>query len=284
MKKNEGYIMKKYILLIAFLVISFPALAQEKESASDRVLRTGTIRCGYVLWSPAIYKDPNTGAISGLIPAIVDAVGKKLELKIEWAEETGWAAITEGLTTGRYDMACTGLYINAPRARRIGYSDPYFYAPLLIAVRTDEQRLKQNADLNSEAFRIAILEGEASSIVARRSFPAARTITLPQGAEFSQLYEEVRTGKADATLIDAASFAEYSKVNPGALRIMDTQPVNIFPVAFGLPQKDIAFKTMIDAALSEIQNDGTMERAMNENEIYRTLFYRVAQPYVAPQE
>lgn len=275
---------KLFLIALVVMVAAIPAFAQEKELASDRVLRTGTIRCGYALWSPAISKDPNTGAMQGLVPAITEAVGKKLELKIEWAEETGWGTIVEGLATGRYDMICTGLFINAPRARRIDFSTPFFYSPLLVAVRVDEKRLAKNADLNSESFTIAILEGEASSIVARQSFPEARTVTLPQSAEFSQLYEEVRTGKADATLVDAPSFAEYNKVNPGALKIMDPQPVSVFPSAFGLPRNDAAFKTMIDAALSEIQNDGTVDRLMNENEIYRTLFYRVARPYAAPQQ
>src|ERR1700722_20209029 len=60
-----------------------------KESAYDRVMRTQTIRCGYVLRTPLLVKDPNTAQLSGLFYEYVENLGKALHLKIEWSEEMG---------------------------------------------------------------------------------------------------------------------------------------------------------------------------------------------------
>jgi hypothetical protein len=45
------------------MFLSFPAFAVEKESAFDRVMKSGVIRCGYWVRSPMITKDLNTGEI-----------------------------------------------------------------------------------------------------------------------------------------------------------------------------------------------------------------------------
>lgn len=53
--------MKKIILVFLLVIISLPAWAGDDGSVYDRIMRTGTIRCGYGLWSVYLNKDPNTG-------------------------------------------------------------------------------------------------------------------------------------------------------------------------------------------------------------------------------
>lgn len=63
--------MKRLLLALALLILALPAAAETgKESAYECVMRTGTLRCGYILLPPEMNKDPNTGALS-VIPACV---------------------------------------------------------------------------------------------------------------------------------------------------------------------------------------------------------------------
>jgi len=47
-----------------------------RESAYARVMRTGTLRCGYVLYPKTIERDLNTGKMSGPMYAIMEEMGK----------------------------------------------------------------------------------------------------------------------------------------------------------------------------------------------------------------
>lgn len=113
--------MKQLILLLALglSLMAAPAFAEDgTESAYERVMRTQTIRCGYVVYPPAVIQDPNTGALSGIIYDVMQEAGNLLGLEIEWAEEVGWANTVETIRTGRTDAICVGFSAK-PGGRKI---------------------------------------------------------------------------------------------------------------------------------------------------------------------
>lgn len=86
-------------------------------STYDRVISTGTIRCGYIPYPPGSFKDPNTGKLTGVFVETMEEAARRLDLKVQWTEEVGWATMIEGLQTNRYDMVCTPVWENATRGR-----------------------------------------------------------------------------------------------------------------------------------------------------------------------
>ena len=94
--------------------------SSNKESLYNRVMRSGKIRCGYLIYPPGCTKNPNTGKVSGIGPEAIELVAKKLGLQVEWTEEIGWSTMLEGLKTGRYDMIPTPVWTNAHRAKLRG--------------------------------------------------------------------------------------------------------------------------------------------------------------------
>ena len=105
------------VVLVAHFVLPANSLPQTaaKESVYDRVMRTGTIRCGYNTEPPFVVIDPNTRKVSGAGVDIVEEMGKLLGLKVEWAEQVGWDMMAAGLQNGRYDLACNGKWVLAHR-------------------------------------------------------------------------------------------------------------------------------------------------------------------------
>ena len=89
------YIAVASIALISFNSISpvipqiiTPAWSQESDhSVYDRVQKTNTIRCGYSTWDPLFYIDPKTGEKHGIFHDLMEEAGKRLDIKIVWAEE-----------------------------------------------------------------------------------------------------------------------------------------------------------------------------------------------------
>ena len=96
--------MKKLLALLC-IVLALPTLARaaDNETAFDRILRTGTLRCGYTSAPPYLTIDPNTRALSGIQYDIVNEMGRRMDVKIEWAVEAGFSTAVADLQAGKYD-------------------------------------------------------------------------------------------------------------------------------------------------------------------------------------
>ncbi|PZP54559.1 MAG: hypothetical protein DI586_09545 [Micavibrio aeruginosavorus] len=275
--------MKKLFLFAAALFLTHAAHAQDK--SYEKIQSAGEIRCGYSIWNPILYKDLESGQIKGAAYDIMDAIGKKTDLKINFAEETGWGTLTEGLATGRYDMICTTIGALSSRGKVIDFSKPLFYLPIYVVVRKDEKRFdKSLAGINDPSVKLGVLEGEGTATFATGYFPKAKIVAIPQTADYSQLLEDVKTGKSDLTLISGETFDAFNRKNPGILKYAQTgKPIGAFRVAFGLPKGDYQLKQTIDTAIDELQDEGTLGKILDGYDPEARLYLRLATPYEQPK-
>lgn len=274
--------LKKVLLSLLLLCLSFPAHATDKkESVFDRIMRTKEIRCGYAVWDPALYIDGKTGEMKGFAYDLMEILGQRLDLKIIWAEETGWGTIVEGLHTGRYDMICTGLAASSARAKFIDFSTPYLYLPIYVVGRADDTRFdKGYGMLDDPQYKIAVLEGEMSAILARQLFPKATANAMPQIQDYSMLLKEVEAKKSDVTFVEPETFLNYTATNPGKLRIIDeARPLNTMPGTYGLPHNEPALRRMVDVTINEMIQDGTVAKLIHKYEKHPGTMLLPALPY-----
>ncbi|MGE4350708.1 MAG: substrate-binding periplasmic protein [Bdellovibrionales bacterium] len=255
-----------------------------KESVYDRVMRTGTIRCGYFFVPPEFTVDPKTKKFSGIGYDITEAVGKKLNLHIEWVEEVGFAEMTTGLKTGRYDAVCSSVFNRAPLAKQATFSIPFMYTPTGAFARSEDIRFDDGLQkLNSDKFIISAIDGEVSGEIADEEYPLAKRLSLPQHTDISMLLENVADKKADVSLTYMASFYLYTKSHPGVLKIINKDgPIRAFGNTLMLPLHEPDFKNLIDTALSELINAGTVDAIISKYEFYPNSYYRVTRPYRTP--
>jgi ABC-type amino acid transport substrate-binding protein len=256
------------IVLPAFLVF-FPLKVSAVGDfiAFPGIMKRHEIRCGYVLYPPFVDRDVNSGKMTGPMIRLWEEIGKRLELKITWTEETGWGTMIEGLRAGRYDAVCSTVWANAQRSRFVNFSIPLGYERISLYARADDRRFDNKIDiLNDHAIRFATLDGEMGTMLVRRRFPKAREIAAPQNASMAEVLQNVVTKKADLALVDPLIADQYMKNNPHALRIVPGGEImQSFPVTVLIPQMDIALKTMIDQALDELRRDGTIQQIMTEH-------------------
>ena len=248
--------MKKLLLCIAVLLSTAPAFAaDQKESAYDRVIRTGTLRCGYILYPPVLMHDEETETFSGVSADILAEMAKRLSLKIEWTEEAGMDVILQGLTTGRYDIVCHPLYVNSARARAAFFTDAVSYNPTYIVTRADDSRFDAGyMTLNNPQYKMAFLEGEITAIFAEQKFPKSAKHSVPQIQGYGFVLKDVAMGKADATISDPVSVANFNKANPEKLKVLQP-PLVVNAVAYPIAQ-DTRLKEMLDVTINEMLMDG----------------------------
>ena len=275
-----------FATLLAFTPLAAHAAeAPARESAYDRVMRTGTLRCGYILIPPEFSKDLDTGEFSGVAADVMNEIAKRLSLKIDWVEEVNFTTMGTGLQTGRYDAICFSLYRMTAATRVMAYTRPLFYSGTGIYVRADDHRFddKPLTVFNSPDIRITTVDAEMSSTIARDSFPLAKTVSMPTGTDLSQLLLNIVDGKADVTFLSGVIASGFIKANPDRVRdIAKGQPLQIFSHGIAYAPQDIALGQMLNIAIDEMDEQGKLREIIAKHELIPGAYLRVARHYEIP--
>lgn len=129
---------------------------------------------------------------------------------------------------------------------------------------------------------IATVDAEMSQFIARDDYPKAKTYSMPQNTDITQLMLAVETGKADVAINNAAVAAPYLLANPGKLRdITVNAPVRLFSHGFAFKKGDTGLASAINTVFEEMANDGTMNKFIAAHEKIPGTFLRPAKPYQA---
>jgi membrane-bound lytic murein transglycosylase MltF len=243
--------------------------AAAPESAYDRVIRTGTLRCGYMAWPPSFERDLNTGVVTGWGADIVRKLGEILNLKIEFVEIAGASMNVEELKRGVYDTYCTDSYYTFASVRYVDYGQPYMYVPMFVYARAGDARFKTVDALNNADVTFVGMDGDLSTSLVAFKFPQAKLMPLAANADPATLMINVATKKADVAILDPGLVEIYNRNNQPGLRVVGTgDPVAVYPISFSVAKGEDELKDMLDGATSALVNTGVIRdilRAATKN-------------------
>lgn len=255
---------KLFFLMLGVCFLATGAFADAPKTAAQRVIDSGILRCGYATSPPVLVKDANTGKLSGSDVEIVEQIGQKLGLKVEWTEEVGWGNFIEGLRNGRYDMMCGSLWPDAARIKFLSLTRPVYYDRMMAYVRADDKRFDGDiSKIDVKGVTIAAIDGDASYSLAQIRFPNAKLLALPQMAVVSDMMMSLVTKKADVIFLDPVRIAVFEKENAGKIRrVENVEPMQVIGTSFGVNAGEFQLRDMIDTALRELINNGTVEKLL----------------------
>jgi len=247
----------------------------------DRVIKSKKIRAAYLNYPPACMKDTKTGKMSGTFVETLEKAAENCKLEVEWTEEVGWGSQIEGLEADRYDIVGSPVWANPTRGTLTNMTIPLYYSGIGIYVRTDESRFNSDfSKLNDEGVRIGTIDGETGDLIARTQFPNAKRVSLPQTADISQLFLEVKSNKADALFAEPFFAQEFLKNNPNSVKnIASDNPIRVLGNCYMFRKNQAQFKHMLDTAIQDLLNSGYVDRLLDKYEPAKNTFYRVALPY-----
>ncbi len=271
----------------AFGVVHYagPNSEQEtkKETAFERVMRTNTLRCGYYVFPPVVMRDPNTGEMSGLTIDMMNTIGKKTGLKIEWTEESTFGNWIPALQAHRYDAMCAPMWSDMALGREVIYSQPLFFATIGPLVRANDTRFDGEdalKKLNSPDITIVVQEGNMILSLAKEALPKAKLIILAAQMDAPTLIQNVLTRKADAVLLDKNAVIEYNKHNDVKLKMLKLKkPLKAQPFVLPAHKDDTALRDFLNNAIFDMHMSGSIERLLEKWEPEEDTFLRVNPAY-----
>jgi ABC-type amino acid transport substrate-binding protein len=276
-----------FLFVVAFIGCSKIGTAPSPvgESVRDRVIKSETIRAAWLPYPPLCMRN-SAGKRAGIGVEILDEIGRRLSLKVEWVEAGGWGTLFDELQADRYDIFGVGVWQNASRGRLAIFSDPFLFNPLKVWGRPGDTRFTRLQDLNDPKVVISKQDGAMEALIAASDFPksASKAGEVPESSPWTNVLMNIVSSKADVTFADPSAVSAFLESNPSSLvELFPSQPVRVFPTCFAMKMGAFEFKAMIDSALVEMNSDGTIDRILRKYEKRPGDFYRVAIPYQLPR-
>ena len=161
-------------------------------------------------WPPFEYVDETTKEIVGFDADLMKAIAEAAGFDYEFVN-VAWDPLLAGMATGEYDAAISAMTITEERAKQWDFSEPYYAAGQLIAVRVDETTIKTPEDLEGKTAGAQI--GTTGAIYIEEEIPGA---TLKTYDDISQAFLDLVNGQIDAVVADdplvEAMVGKYSDV------------------------------------------------------------------------
>ncbi len=228
-----------------------------KNSSSDNAqttLRVGTSGA----YPPFEYRDTN-GKLVGFDVDVLNAIGKKLNYKVEWttAEFSGLFGM---LDTHRIDTIANLVSVTPERQKKYLFSKDYAYDGAQLVVKKDSS-IKNLSDLKGKVLG-AMLGNDLQQYATQWNSTHGNTFTIKTYQDNSGVYDDVVNGRLDAFIDSEITALVQIKAKNLPLKIASDKKLYTIEQAFPFRKddKDQAFVNKFNQALDELSKDGTLTR------------------------
>lgn len=291
MNKNTWWGIVAVVVVLSAVVslitvkLAAPANTAQAQSVYNKVMTSGVITACYVEYPPSLIKDPNTGKLSGIFYDALNKAAANMGLTVNWSVEVGWADLIPSLNAGKCDIIGSPSWGNSTRGKSSEFSVPLFYSAINAYVRTNDNRFNSNPFIaNNSQYTVMDEDGETSQVIVGQMFANAKTVTLPQNDDVSEMLLDVVDNKADMAFVEASIANQFLKTHPGTLKnVSASTPVAVYGNVYLVKKGEFELQTSINNAMNELLSNGYITQLINQyGKDYPGGFYNVAPPYVVP--
>jgi polar amino acid transport system substrate-binding protein len=193
------------------------------------------------------------GEIVGFDVEMVQAIAKKAGIEVKFVN-TPWEGIFNALGQGDRDMVVSAVTITDERKQTMDFSDPYFDAVQLIAVKQNS-KIAKFADLKK--LKVGVQTGTTGDEAVSKLL--GKTNTNIKRFESTPLaLKELEAGGVDAVVADNGVVIHYVANNPGG-KFKTVTDKEFAPEQYGVAMKkgNTELQAKINKGLADIKADGT---------------------------
>lgn len=214
----------------------------------------------YVVGTDAAYapfeSQNEKGEIVGFDIDIVTAVAAKAGIQVKFVN-TPWEGIFNALGQGDRDMIVSAVTITEERKQTMDFTDPYFDAAQLIAVK-ETSKVAKFADLKK--LKVGVQTGTTGDEAVSKLL--GKTNTNVKRFESTPLaLKELEAGGVDAVVADNGVVIHYVANNPGG-KFKTVSDKDFVPEQYGIALKkgNAELLAKMNEGLKAIKADGTYDQ------------------------
>jgi ABC-type amino acid transport substrate-binding protein len=167
---------------------------------------------------------------------------------------TVWYELEKDLLANRFDVILSAWTPSPATPAGIVATAPYCDWGLVVAVRTDETRVKTVADLGTQELRVGHIDDPA----VKRSLFALGGGRFEVRTTVPQLFADLVGGTLDAAVYDSL-YVRWRSVRQRDVRVVG-EPLNRLGYHLGLRKADAALVREVEAAVRALQEAGAWKR------------------------
>jgi len=209
----------------------------------------------------------------GLNPDLCGAIGKQLNVKIEWTN-LAFDGLIPGLLAKRFDALCTSVFITAAR-EQVMYMVPYVRWGDSLAIPSNNPHHISCPHNNYSAcftqlagLTIATTAGGAEEAQLKLENTALQkagkaTITINAFDTNTQAYQALLGGQADGVYVNDPQIHFFEKQHPGRFK---TAFAGFSPLQLSLTTRkdDLPLAKALQRALKQLKKSGTYQRILRK--------------------
>jgi len=214
----------------------------------------------YVVGTDAAYapfeSQNEKGEIVGFDIDILKAIAAKAGIEVKFVN-TPWEGIFNALGQGDRDMIVSAVTITDERKQTMDFSDPYFDAQQLIAVK-ENSRIAKFADLKK--LKVGVQTGTTGDEAVTKLL--GKTSTNIKRFESTPLaLKELESGGVDAVVADNGVVIHYVANNPGG-KFKTVSDKDFVPEQYGIALKkgNTELQAKLNKGLADIKADGSYDK------------------------
>ena len=272
--------MKKIISIVMALLLlcgSIAMFASCDKNENTLVMATNAA------FPPYEFKDGDNFA--GIDVEIAEKIAEKLGMTLE-IQDVDFGAIIDGVATGKYDMGMAGITVTEERKQSVNFSITYATGIQVIivndgseiaslddifvfddegnptALKNDKVKVGVQQDTTGDIYSSSDVTGWGFNDVEEDGTTVTdRVVRFKTGAE---AVEALKTGKVDMVIIDNEPAKSFVDANEGIHILEGDNEYAVEDYAICVSKENTELLEKIDAALKELQDDGTIQAIVDK--------------------
>lgn len=235
----------KNLLLAAVAACVLSAAGCGKSDTGPKPIRVGT-EAAYV---PFEFQEG--GEIKGFDADLIRAVGREIGRPVD-LQNSEFQGLVPGLKTDRYDAVISCVTITEERKKEVDFSDPYYDAGQIVAVRADETRIKSKEDLKGK--RIGA-QSNTTGLDQAKTMGGSDVKTYD---DVNMAFQDLANNQIDAVINDEPVSRRLAAVKPGFKVVGEVFTKEQYGIV--VKKGDAALLAEINKALKKLRDSGELQK------------------------
>ncbi len=249
--------MKKLItvcLVLAMLASLFVMAGSAEKDAAVTTVTPGVLTMSTNAAFPPYEMTTDEGGFEGIDVEIAAAIAEKLGLELQ-VDDMDFDAALLAAQQGKSDIVMAGVTVTDDRLLVMDFSESYATGVQVVIVPEDSDVTLDNMGEHL----IGTQRATTGNIYCTDDYGEDHVVAYDNGITAVQA---LKNGQIDCVVIDSAPANAFVEANPG-LKILDTEYVTE-NYAIGMAKGNTALLEAVNAALAELQEDGTIQAIIDK--------------------
>lgn len=223
-----------------------------------RLVREGTLTLATTgNFPPFTLMDQKTGKVTGYSIDLGKAIADRLGLTLA-TPTVDFVAELQGLSSGRYDLADSGIWPDAKRQREFLFTQPVASTGFIATTLTKNLGKVKGLD-DVSGMRVGVIQGSTREQWATENKGKLGYKTMRAYPGAAQAVQDLRNGGIDLIIDDPLLALYYMKQNPGVVTTAGRE-LEPHPLSMALRKGNAKLQGEINGAMAELMKDGTVAK------------------------